>query len=237
MKTEKVLLLLIPTLFEAKFILDDAEYGSLLTKNYCERIISRKTKIIIVICGFGLISSAITTVHLLNQYESLITKDSPIYLLGICGTFDIEKAPIGSVVIPSEILLHGIGVGEGDSYKSAFELGWQNGSGSQASVPAKISAPKDVTTNVSISTGTALSVTSASSNYQEATFKKAKYKNALIEDMETYSVIVASESCNREVVVVRGVSNQVGEKDKNNWKVQEAMENGCKILYNIFKEK
>ena len=139
-------------------------------------------------------------------------------------------------MIPSEILLHGIGVGEGDSYKSAFELGWQNGSGSQASVLAKISAPKDVTTNVSISTGTALSVTSASSNYQEATFKKAKYKNALIEDMETYSVIVASESCNREVVVVRGVSNQVGEKDKNNWKVQEAMENGCKILYNIFKE-
>ncbi|MCA9038471.1 MAG: hypothetical protein KDA91_25270, partial [Planctomycetaceae bacterium] len=49
------------------------------------------------------------------------------------------------------------------------------------------------------------------------------YPEAVAEDMEGYAVAMACYAANVTVSIVRGISNQAGNRDQSHWKTKEAL--------------
>jgi futalosine hydrolase len=126
-----------------------------------------------------------------------------VILVGSAGSYDLERAPIGSALAASAVRCHGIGAGE----LSAAELGWSDGD--------EIA--------LSGSGGLVLSVAAASATLEEAAMRLHKYPRAVVEEMEGYSVALAATLWEVPVSIVRGVSNAAGDRETAGWRMSEAM--------------
>jgi len=161
----------------------------------------------IEVCGFGLIAAAIGTMRLVEAY-----RPTRLVLIGIAGTFDETEFPIGSARRFGRVLIDGVGVGEGDAFQSAGQLGWGGDEG--------IELPGD---------GLLLSVTSASSDAAMADRRRRRFSGlvgqggAIAEEMEGYAVAAACKTAGIRCEVVRGASNRVGDRDHANWKIDAAL--------------
>jgi futalosine hydrolase len=78
-----------------------------------------------------------------------------------------------------------------------------------------------------------LSVAAASGNYGDAEQKMKHYPNAIAEDMEGFSVAAACHLTGVRLHIVRGISNQAGDRDHKNWQVHEAMTSAASMTDNI----
>ena len=76
--------------------------------------------------------------------------------------------------------------------------------------------------------GELLSVCSASSSPEEAAVKKKQFPAAMAEDMEGFAVAAACTLLNVPWVIIRGISNTAGDRDKAHWHIEEALHNVSK---------
>ena len=171
------------------------------------------------LCGFGAIAAAARTGSLIARY-----RPHRVLLIGIAGSYDSSKIPIGSAVRFEKVACHGIGVGVGEQFVAASELGWPQFSGGDAQPELGDLITLDSTYVPGVrSAGLLLSCCAASSNRQEAEQRLRMFPEAVAEDMEGFGVAMACALAGIPLQIVRGISNQVGDRDPKHWQIGEAV--------------
>ena len=223
-KTFNSVLVLTPTLFEAKRLFGDhdadfcyAETIPIATSYNGKQLRYR------AICGFGLASAGAGAAFRLSQLTTRDEPDAPVILAGIAGTYQPDKYPVGSVVCASSVRCFGIGAGSGDEHKSSESMGWVQGLPLNGLPPAFDFLELFTAPNSTELTGAFLSVASASGNMAEANSRAAKFPEAAGEEMEGFAVALACRNFGRPLLMIRGISNVAGERDKEHWKTNEAL--------------
>ena len=193
-------LFLVPTEFELEF----------LSSALIQRI--RNSNCEICICGFGPIVSGIRTTLLIVEHSP-----KQVFLTGIAGALDL-RIPLGTSVELDMALCFGIGTGSGDDFISASEMGWRQWSDSPQISDSIRLDDDNVAACVPL-----LTCCSASANEHDVQLRLKKHPNVVAEDMEGFSVATACRFAGIPVRIVRGISNRAGDRNKENWRVRDAM--------------
>ncbi len=176
-------------------------------------------------CGCGLASAGVLAAR-------HIARSAPdhVLLLGLAGSLDLDRAPVGTAVLGTHVTVQGLGAGQGPRHVSLEAMGFQALPGASRSTLA-LDAPC-----VGLLRGAMVSVAAASAGPEEARAVAAAHPDALIEDMETWSVALAAHLAGVPLTVLRAVSNPAGVRDKSAWRMDaaaEAMRTGLKTLFGI----
>jgi futalosine hydrolase len=174
----------------------------------------------IELCGFGPIVAA-------ARAASLIVVHQPqrIALCGIAGSLG-ESLQVAHAYRFDSVACYGVGVGCGQSYRSASSVGWRqwpgDGAGQESSLPI------DDVIELSNSRSPAdrrllLTACAASQGDSDVALKREAYPLAEAEDMEAFAVAAACQLAGVPLSVVRGISNRAGDREHRNWKIAEAM--------------
>jgi futalosine hydrolase len=168
---------------------------------------------IVQVCGFGPVTSGICTARLITQLQP-----TRIILTGIAGTLSDDVA-IGSACHFGSVALYGVGAGQGQSFSTAQELGWAQ----LSSADARTVVDDIVTLPASGSPNLLVTSCAASSTADEAQWRREKFPHGIAEDMEGFSVAVACLLANIPLEIIRGFSNVAGDRNKQNWRIDEAI--------------
>jgi futalosine hydrolase len=185
--------------------------------------------------GFGPISSAVRTAALIARY-----KPSRVLLVGIAGAFDTQTHPIGSAHRFDHVRCDGIGAGTGSDFQSASELGWMQFAADDledqsTSMPAAGDGIALVSTYNPLvpCAGSLLTVCAASASTSDRNARRERFPDVVAEDMEGFSVAMACLFAAIPVQIVRGISNQVGDRDLSNWQIDTALATAAKLASEV----
>lgn len=142
---------------------------------------------------------------------------------GIGGGFP-GVAPIGSLVVASEMIAADLGAETPEGFRSAAELGFGSvtvpaDSGTLQAITAALAAA-----GLNVSTGPVLTVSTATGTAETAAALAARHPGAAAEAMEGHGVAVAAVALGLPVLELRAISNAVGPRDRAAWKIGEALE-------------
>jgi futalosine hydrolase len=226
-------LLLIPTAEEACLLLGDRSARTLAAAagHPCPVHVNEIT-IHTALCGFGLAAAGAGASHAAARLAAQ-GGVSGLCLVGIAGTYDPDRAPVGSAIVGTAATCWGIGVGEGAAHRSAAALGWRQAWGD---AQLALECERLELTRPPISTAVAgeiLSVTAASASAEDAARHRATNSAALAEDMESFAVALAARLHGLPLTVVRGMSNVAGDRDKASWRMPEALASARRLLIAI----
>ena len=182
------------------------------------RLTDQASRFAFELCGFGPIAAAAKTMQLLQAAQP-----KRVVLLGIAGTYQAERFPIGSATKFKHVICHGVGVGSGQQFVSAAELGWQQGT----AVGDRVACVADSSTETDADL---LTVCSAADSLAEATTRLIKNPTVIGEDMEAFGVALACQMSGVECEVIRGFSNVAGDRDKANWRIDHALAAAVDLL-------
>lgn len=212
MKTPtKNTLVLVPTALESR----------LLTSELSQR--GHKPNI--HLCGFGpIVAAARTSALIAQQHPELVL------LVGIAGAY-VDQLETGEAYLFGQVGCHGVGVGSGDSFQTASEIGWQQWQGNaedQIGDQLALTVPGS-----ECDSGLILTVTSAAASVADCTNRLRQFPNAVAEDMEAFGVAAACKLAGVPLAVVRGISNRAGDRDKKNWQLEQALLAAASLVTNI----
>lgn len=179
-------------------------------------------KVDFLISGIGLLSSGfrITEKLLKNNYDLVLQ-------LGLAGSFDIEKLPLGTVVLVGRDCDVQLGVWQEDDFWDIFRLGLQEYNFPfiknylQNPYVSQIKSLLPVVNGVSVST---ISTEPKHIQYY------SQFHQAEIESMEGASLHYICLMRGLRFFQIRGISNRVGERDKKNWRIEEPLIKISKFL-------
>ncbi len=194
------LLLLAPTRLEQKRV------ASLLTRQPAA----------FELCGFGPIAAAARTAFLIERQQPTL-----VLLSGIAGTYDQAKFPPGSAACFDRVLLDGLGAGSAAAFISAREMGfpqWTPDGGKPVFDELPLTTPA-----AARSAGALVTKLAASAGDACVQDTLARYPQAVAEDMEGAGVALACSMAGTPLVIIRGASNVAGDRDKKNWRIDEAL--------------
>lgn len=193
-------LVLVPTALELARLEDLGGFGS---------------QALVALCGFGPVASAARTAELVARLSP-----SRIVLVGIAGAYDASLDPIGSALEFGAVAIHGIGVGEGAQHLPPPALGFpQWPAGEHPLRPA-------VFDRLELAPGGGallLTTCAASASAEEAGERKRRFPEARAEDMEGFAVAFAARLGGVPTTIVRGISNQVGDRARERWSIPRAL--------------
>lgn len=186
------------------------------------------------LCGFGPVSAAARTSQLIAQYEP-----EHVLLVGIAGSIG-DRLPTGSAATFAEVACYGIGAGSGDSYQPASNLGWHQWDGREKSSPTAVTLTGDVLSLRSdqgfsrVEDGSGdlqlLTCCAASDSPEDVARKQRWFPKAAAEDMEGFGVAMASLLSQVPLTIVRGISNVAGDRDKSQWRTDQALEAAAEMV-------
>lgn len=188
----------------------------------------QKKEFNILITGVG----GMATTYCLTK--SLLQKRADcIIQAGIAGSFNPEIS-IGSVVMVHEELMGDLGVEENNEFKDVFDLGLMN----ENDLPFSRKILSNPFTEENKKYGLR-SVRSVSMN--EITTRKERIEllqNKFGSDIESMEGAAFHYVCLQEKIPflqLRAISNYVGERNKGNWNLKEAIKNLNDVLITIIK--
>ncbi len=180
------------------------------------------------LCGFGPIAAA-------SQSATLIERMKPqqVLLIGIAGSFG--DLAIGSAATFAQVRCWGIGVGSGAAHRDADAMGFPQWAGfpDGAGFPQWAGFPERVGDSpvgqvielpTSRSRHVLLTCCSASANQDEAKLKRTAVPAAAAEDMEGYGVALSCRIADVPLTIIRGISNQVGDRNQDHWQIEPALQ-------------
>lgn len=163
---------------------------------------------------------AISTVYHLMEILSKDNFDLMIQV-GIAGSFD-QQLPLGNAVNVEKELLAEMGVVENNEYKDIFKLGLAEANLAPYSDGALVNPHKNLLTASGL-----VNVRGVTNNeITTDAIKIDRYKhlyNATIESMEGAAFHYIGLMKSIPFIQIRGISNVVGERNKKNWKINEAI--------------
>ncbi|MFT5198695.1 MAG: futalosine hydrolase [Planctomycetota bacterium] len=179
----------------------------------------------IELCGFGVIAAAARAGGLLQAQ-----RPSRVLLLGIAGTYDAQALPVASARRFASLGLWGLGAGSGEQHLGPADMlpQWTLEQEGQPDQPIE----QDLTTHSG--SGRLITVCAASASPAEADPIRARYPDALAEDMEAFAVALACRLHAVPFDCIRGISNVVGERDKSRWVLRPALEAAWKLAQTEF---
>ncbi len=203
-------LVLVPTAIERDHLLHDLGGGSGLVE----------------LCGFGPVASAARTAQ-----RIALLGPRRVVLVGIAGSYDLDEHPIGSAVRCGEVWMDGIGAGEGPERLGPAELGFAQWPGDPMlarspvieSLPLEPAGPR------------LLTVAAASASAAQAADRQVRF-GAKLEDMEGFGVALACRMSGTPCHVLRGVSNEAGDRDTASWDIHGALQAVAAALPEILEE-
>jgi futalosine hydrolase len=198
-------LLLVPTELERRRLLDE---GGLPLGLALEAV-----------CGFGPVAAAAATARLLAELTP-----ARCLLVGIAGAYDLARDPLGTALEFAAVALSGVGVGQGRDFVAPPALGFRQAPASSSPPPpsglellplARTLGPRDA--------GLLLSVCAASASAEEARLRRERFPEARAEDMEGFGVALACARAGVPLCIVRGISNEVGDRHHERWSIPRAL--------------
>ena len=212
-------LILVPTQFEMEHI------GQKLPP---------KLRAVFEICGFGPIIPAARTMQLIQEHQP-----SRVLLMGIAGSYS-DEIPIGNASHFSAVGCYGVGAGNPIVFQTVEMMGWRHWSGDTEACSIgdriKLAKPKNIETSVGNGTERLLvTATSAAADQTDVDNRLRIFSDAVAEDMEAFGVAAACQLSSVPLFVVRGISNRAGDRDKSNWKIEEALESAVRQSLMIIK--
>lgn len=177
-------------------------------------------------CGFGPIISAARTASLIERL-----RPKRILLCGIAGRLS-KDLQIGSAYLFRNVSCYGVGVGTGSDFRSTDEIGWSQWRDVELQIGAEL--PLDLAGCRHDSYSDLLvTACAASANQVDALNVKHKYPHANAEDMEGFSVAAAAAIAGLPTTIVRGISNDAGDRNHEAWRINEAMQAVNRIVLEI----
>lgn len=205
------LLILIPTPREAELLFGVAAQG--LAGPRLATVAGRSVRI--ALCGFGLAAAGAAA----GQWFAKVAPDTAL-LIGIAGTLDVDAFPVGAVLEASGISCDGIGAGEGDRFVTLREPPLPSslvGDAPLSPIPLAPQLPD-------AAHGELLSVAAAAGSRSHAQARRRRHPRALAEEMEGYAVALAARLAKIPLTIVRGASNEAGDRDHAGWKVAPVLQ-------------
>lgn len=161
----------------------------------------------IELCGFGVIAAAARTSQLLAHY-----RPDSVFLVGIAGSIG-NTLEIGQASAFSEVACYGVGAGTGLDHKTPNDMGWTQWPGVHDVIQlGTTKGPKRL-----------LTVAAASEGHGDVQLRVDRFPGAIAEDMEGFAVAMACQIADVPLTIVRGISNAAGDRNVNNWKIEDAL--------------
>lgn len=178
---------------------------------------SGKNQILKKILGVGQVP---TTFNLLNNIESL-TPDL-IIQIGIAGSF-LNDCTLGEVYAVGEEYMADLGVVENGSFQSTFDLKLMDENQSPFTKRKLINPNETLFQKTNLKKVSAITVNEISTSDDRINYYKQCY-NPVLESMEGAAFHYCCIMKNIPFIQLRGVSNYVGERNKNNWRIEASLE-------------
>lgn len=182
-----------------------------------------------LITGVGMMTTAVHLSFALQQrqYDLMIQG-------GVAGCFDKKKS-LGSVFTVEEEVIGDLGVEENGIWKDVFDMKlgdaethpFVNGKIPGYTLPSAWSTPFETASAVTVN-----EITTHSSRIAQL---KSKY-NPLLESMEGAALHFVGHRYAVPFVQIRSISNYVGERNKTNWRMKEAIVNLNEALHVYLKQ-
>jgi len=172
------------------------------------------------LCGFGPVASAARTAGLLERLAP-----TRVLLVGIAGTYDEGRLPVGAAAWFEEVALEGVGAGEGARRLSPSALGLPQWPGDGASAPPvyerlALQGPLEL---AHAARSLLVSACSAAATEDDLAARLELHPEAAAEDMEAFGVALACRLARVPLCVVRGISNRAGDRHAARWRVPQAL--------------
>ncbi|MDI6710802.1 MAG: futalosine hydrolase [Bacillota bacterium] len=172
----------------------------------------------VLVAGVGPVAAAANTAKVLATagYGLVVSA-------GIGGGF-AGRAEVGSLVVADEIVAADLGVETPEGFISLDELGFGS-----TRLPVDAGLVKAVTgalaaAGLTVRTGPVLTVATGTGTAESAAELAARVPGAAAEAMEGYGVAFAAHECGVPVLEIRAISNLVGPRDRNAWRIKEALD-------------
>ncbi|MFE7424962.1 futalosine hydrolase [Streptomyces sp. NPDC057545] len=136
---------------------------------------------------------------------------------GIGGGF-VPAAPVGSLVVASGIVAADLGAETPEGFVPVTGLGF----GRDRHVPPR-SLVRDVTAATGALPGEILTVSTVTGSAERAAALLAAHPRAAAEAMEGFGVAEAADRAGVPVLELRAVSNAVGPRDRDAWRIGDAL--------------
>ncbi|MBL8840796.1 MAG: futalosine hydrolase [Planctomycetes bacterium] len=226
-------LLLIPTPREAELLLGDAGRG--LGAPRLATFAGRSLRV--ALTGWGLAAAGASSGRWIAELHPDL-----VVLAGIAGTLERERLPVGALLVASRVACDGLGAGVDDrvvplrepplpaSLVPAFAPSL---AGDGALPLAPLLAPLDAS-RAGARTGALLSVAAAAGSRSQAEARRARHPEALAEEMEGYAVALAAHLAAVPLTILRGVSNEAGDRDHASWQIEPALAACRRALEQLF---
>jgi len=177
------------------------------------------SKFDVQLCGVGPVSAAAETATYLAanpNYDLVISA-------GIGGGF-IGRATIGSIAIADNIIAADLGAETGDGFSSVDELGFGS---SRIPVEASISealAKSIQAAGLPVCLGPILTLSTVTGTQITADELANRIPGAVAEAMEGYGAAFAAHRLNIPVIEIRAISNAVGPRNRELWRIGDALQ-------------
>ncbi|MCY9512966.1 futalosine hydrolase [Paenibacillus apiarius] len=171
----------------------------------------------VAIGGVGTAAAAASTARALAAAEYRL-----VVCAGIAGGF-AGQADLGSLVVASEIVAADLGAETPEGFCSVDELGFGS-----ARVPVDAGLTARLTealraAGLPAASGPVLTLATVTGTAATAAELAARVPGAAAEAMEGYGVAVAAQACGVPVLELRSVSNAVGPRNRDAWRIPEAL--------------
>jgi futalosine hydrolase len=188
------------------------------------------------LCGFGPVAAAART-------AALIAARVPgrVLLVGIAGRL-VDALAIGSAYRFDRVACHGVGAGSGDAFVPAAALGWPQWPGDPAAADASVGdvielqGPSGASATAAAG-GLLVTACAASATADDVAARRKLFPAATAEDMEGFGVAFACRLHGLPLAIVRGISNDAGDRDHARWQVPAALAAAADLALQIVKER
>ncbi len=193
------------------------------------------------LCGFGPVAAAARTAELVATLAP-----ERVLLLGLAGRLD-DRLAIGAAYRFGGVACHGVGIGSADAFRPAGSFGWQQWPGEPAAEPpagqAAAAAPigdqlpcTAGESNGRSEGGLLLTACAASATALDVRQRRSLFPEAMAEDREGFGVALACRLGGVPLGIVRGISNDAGDRDKSRWQIPAALTAAAELALRILAE-
>lgn len=184
----------------------------------------------VVAAGVGPAATAAGTARLLalSEYELVVSA-------GIGGGF-AGCAPVGSIVLATRIIAADLGAETPQGFCSVDQLGFGASSIEVESKLMERLVQGMKAAALTVTTGPVLTVSTVTGTAESCRKLITRVPGAVGEAMEGYGVAVAAQGAGVPVLELRAISNLVGPREREVWKIKEALESltaASKILAEV----
>lgn len=185
------------------------------------------------VCGFGIAAAAARTSQLIAAL-----RPQRVILVGIAGRLD-DRLAIGTAALFAGVACHGIGAGSGPAFIPAGALGWPQWPGSPGDPDSAIGdlIPCAVPDRTDLpSERLLLTVTAAAAGPDDVRLRRTMFPEASAEEMEGFAVALACRLARVPCTILRGISNDAGDRDTARWRIREAVEAAADLTLRLVME-